>query len=142
MGSFSDLFCSMAEYEQGVDFSLFVLICWSLWVFRNKMAFNGTSEKSEDILARTDRIRIGSSYHLITQDQTDNKISPVSSLFWRPPSCNVLKVNVDAAVMQSKHYFGIGIVGRDSNGVVHFAEGRCISGIFTPHVDELNSIKN
>lgn len=40
--SFCVLFCYIVEHGQGDDLGLFALICWSLWVLRNKMVFNDT----------------------------------------------------------------------------------------------------
>lgn len=46
-----------------------------------------------------------------------------------------------SAVLNSKDYFGIDIVGRDSNGIVQFSKGRCLIGSFIPHLEELMALK-
>lgn len=53
--------------------------------------------------------------------------------FWRL----LLKVNDDAAIFVSNNRFGIGIVGRDNNGHILFAEGRILKGRFSPHMTEI-----
>lgn len=82
-----------------------------------------------------------SSFHIIAHAPTDNIDLPSSPMRWNSPPRDTLKVNVDAAVMSSKDYFGIGIVGRYSNGIVQFSEGRCLIGSFTPHFAERMALK-
>ncbi|XP_075473360.1 uncharacterized protein LOC142504369 [Primulina tabacum] len=41
---------------------------------------------------------------------------------WQSPPAGVIKVNVDAFVITSLEYFGVGLVGRDSSGAILFAD--------------------
>lgn len=81
--------------------------------------------------------QMGTSYRLIAHDQVHNMSSPILPSSWQPPPCDILKVNVNATVLNSNDYFRVGIVGRDSNGDVYFSKGVCLPGRFFSYLAEL-----
>lgn len=51
-------------------------------------------------------------------------------------------MNVDASIFNHLDFFGVGLVGRDSSGVVVCAQGKVIQGSFTPLLAEVVAIKS
>lgn len=132
--SIGDLFYWIVNNENSQVLELFILICWSLWMQRNQFIFQQVNQTPDDILARATRTLT------IYRDNPHNPIPIIShqpgSVWWHPPPLGTLKVNVDAAVFESNTRFGIGIVRRDNNGHILFAECRLLEGRFSPFLAE------
>lgn len=138
-GGFGDLFQWIFERGVGYEFERFVMICWSLWFERNQVVFNNKIKDWEDVIIRARRL----GENFFTTEHVPNSFDLQQSLchFWRPPPVDFIKVNVDASVTISADSYGVGLVGRDSNGQVLFAEGRCYSGSVSSFVAELRAVE-
>lgn len=51
-GSFGDLFSWMHDQRRMDEFQFFILICWSLWIDRNMLVFQGIMKSVSDTIAR------------------------------------------------------------------------------------------
>lgn len=125
-GSLLYLFCFVLEAGKIEEISSFVLIIWSIWAAWNKVIFHGVFDMPEAIISRVESM--GSKFLLLNHNQSISITSQAPALCWVPPTCNVLKVNVDAAVSPPKHFFGIGIVGKDQIGSFILRRGDVFRG--------------
>lgn len=103
------------------------------------MVFNGNIKDWEDVLSRAKR----KGDYFFTSENVQNPfdIQPNTCGCWKPPPASMIKVNVESSVMELAYSFGVGLVGRDSNGQVLFAEGRCYIGSVSLFVAELRSVE-
>lgn len=68
------------EHETSDELSKFALICWSIWIARNNVVFNGYDENTDDILARADRML--SSYQVLLCNSRDFNARTTSHKKW------------------------------------------------------------
>lgn len=55
-GSFVELFSWVHENYTVLDLECFVVICWRVWVERNRVVFHGNLPSSDEVMARAGRI--------------------------------------------------------------------------------------
>lgn len=73
------------------------------------MVFQSKIHDWEDVLDRATRMK--TQYHIFLETPVVYGPQPSSVYLWQPPSNGILKVNVDAAVFQYSHLYGVGMVG-------------------------------
>ncbi|KAH9768568.1 putative reverse transcriptase/RNA-dependent DNA polymerase [Citrus sinensis] len=107
--------CSRARKREA---ELMVVYCWMIWFARNNFIFEGkklepriSAAKVESILEAYQRVRKAESAK-VSPDKRANQQR------WKPPSENVLKLNVDAAINNKDQVTGLGAVIRNSDGLV------------------------
>ncbi|KAE8681243.1 hypothetical protein F3Y22_tig00111332pilonHSYRG00015 [Hibiscus syriacus] len=99
-------------------FDLFLALLWNIWNRRNDMVHNGEMQ--------TDRNVVVSSSNLIEEFRKVKKVDAIDrdevgfSRFrgWIKPGQDEIKVNVDGAFCKENRKAAIGVVARDSHGMV------------------------
>lgn len=119
-GSAGDLFQWMVEHSSVSEFTLFVLLCWSIWNTRNLLVFLGVVLSCSDVLTKAKRC--GDLYCLSSNLVRVTTGAKQNLSHWDPPPFGVIKVNVDAAVYPLTDHFRVGVVGRDTSGPLFCAE--------------------
>ncbi|KAI5352205.1 hypothetical protein L3X38_005096 [Prunus dulcis] len=107
-------FCSKNMFLQIPWKTLFGVICWHLWKWRNDFIFN-----NKDDLPFNPRELILSATKEWIKASTNNQLGGDKiqvSLAWTPPENGVLKLNVDGSLMKSSGSIGAGGVIRDHLG--------------------------
>ncbi|XP_075521130.1 uncharacterized protein LOC142554340 [Primulina tabacum] len=136
---FKDLFQWMVDNGRGEDLANFVLVCWSLWTERNLLVFQNKVKDREDVLTRARRTK--EHCRIFSEIRFHVGIQTSTQSFWQPPITGAFKVNVDTAVAESLNNFGVGIVGRDNNGYLIFAEGWNFQGSLCVRTADLLAIE-
>ncbi|CAL9009909.1 unnamed protein product, partial [Prunus brigantina] len=107
-------FCSNNKFLQIPWKTLFGVICWHLWKWRNDFIF-----KNKDELPFNPREMILSATKEWIKASTNNQLGGDKiqvRLAWNPPENGVLKLNVDGSFMRSTGSIGAGGVIRDHLG--------------------------
>lgn len=115
------------------DLEDFCMVLWSIWLDRNSRVIEGMITKPEDVATRAGRL-LG---EFLSCNSLDGIIAPSTQPVnkrWQPPSCGIIKINVDVAVCEGTYFIGIGVVVRDDSGVVLGTMARRMIGSFTPHI--------
>lgn len=106
---------------------------------RNKKIFEGKRISSGDIIARAGRA--AENFKIIQPVSCHLGLQSPSTSTWQPPPLGVFKINVDAAVVDSKAEFSVGKVDRDQIGIVLSAISRCFPCSFSPHFAAMTAVK-
>ncbi|OVA12431.1 Reverse transcriptase zinc-binding domain [Macleaya cordata] len=102
-----------------------VILSWYIWKSRCKKVFdddcpNPSQTSHEAIIMIENQIRV--LYDL--SPQPHSRTNSNSPAFWRPPSSQFLKLNIDASFISSSDHAGIGILIRDNAS--KFKAAKCI----------------
>uniref|UniRef100_A0A803PEK6 Reverse transcriptase domain-containing protein n=1 Tax=Cannabis sativa TaxID=3483 RepID=A0A803PEK6_CANSA len=105
---------------------LIAAVCWAIWGARNGVVWNNKVVRIDDIVSAAtvylNQWRIAQNSLIESSEQG---FIPGDGLeHWVSPNHNSVKINVDAALFESNHSFGFGMVLRDSRGVL--VHGRTI----------------
>ena len=92
-----------------------VMIAWKVWQSRNERCLSGVSRSSSQLMFGA--LQLWAEF-LATNEHDMLSGSAVQSLSWSPPPPGFYKVNVDAATFKDTKATGIGVVIRDSLGMV------------------------
>ncbi|XP_050238335.1 uncharacterized protein LOC126687821 [Mercurialis annua] len=125
------------------DKSLVAMVCWNLWVNRNNAVWNKKWGTVDSIIgAATAQLSAWKICHLPDEEmrgaellQDDGRVS------WVPPRQGWLKANCDIANFSNSQGTGLGIVVRDSNGVVVQARQVRLSCNISPRAAEAMGIR-
>lgn len=111
---------------------------WQLWYQRNQYVHH-----HEDLSVDQWQQRIISArdeHTRFSMLQSRQNASSVNSTYeWQPTIRNVIKINIDAAI-RSGGFVQVGVVARDSNGILIFAAARKYTCCWTPEVGEAIAI--
>ncbi|KAK9664826.1 hypothetical protein RND81_14G071300 [Saponaria officinalis] len=99
---------------------LFMMVCWLIWQRRNSFVFEGHDFRGEGLVEKARELLIeGESAreeeHGSARATGDSDAA--RSDIWRPSSDGLLKLNVDASIMDGRG-MGVGMVARDGGGHV------------------------
>ena len=102
---------------------LFAYMGWSLWFNRNAKRVGSTSLPTDKIFS--DGVERLQEYHSVQEEplQQDMVSHPTQ---WLPPSPSVYKINFDGATFIDTDSAGLGVVARDSDGMVIASLSKCI----------------
>ena len=113
-GSFSDL-VQLAQTKPRL-FPLFAVTTWTIWHHRNKSHLQAATLPLDRL------VDFARKYLQIYADRNVNQMPPMrsvaSTVCWSPPCGNQVKINFDGALFGESDYAGIGVVIRNSEGVV------------------------
>lgn len=119
-GDVGDLFLWICDIGSSEEFAMFVMICWSIWIARNDRVFQGKKQFGIDVLNRARRVH---ELYLISSVPNNHARAYNSKNFFLAETPPGILKNVDASVFNHLDFFGVGLVGRDSSGVVVCAQG-------------------
>ncbi|KAM6583826.1 hypothetical protein CsatB_010828 [Cannabis sativa] len=96
-----------------------VAVCWAVWGARNNLVWNKKPFIFEDVVAyafryldqwKAAQISSDSSWPILTAADVSEQ--------WTPPNGTSVKINVDAAMFNDGRSFGLGMVARNSDGLL------------------------
>ena len=93
-----------------------IAICWGIWKNKNKV-FHGGKGRVGRAVTRSS-LRLLEEFQIVNEDPLATRVSAPEVVKWRPPRPDCYKVNVDGVVFSKRKQVGIGVVIRDSGGVV------------------------
>ncbi|GMY15487.1 hypothetical protein FCV25MIE_10726 [Fagus crenata] len=115
MVDFADLLIKVLHLGRDSEPELFIIICWELWQRRNKIrlqqeavSINQVGSKAKCYLEEFTR----------ETEQSKPQPQPEMTVKWQPPSKLRYKVNFNGAVFKETNEAGIGVIVRDSHGLV------------------------
>ncbi|KAH9670686.1 putative reverse transcriptase/RNA-dependent DNA polymerase [Citrus sinensis] len=97
------------------DIEIFVAYCWAIWYGRNHKIFYGKKMGCCRVVAKAEAVV--EAYKQVSQQRqgSGGMHNPMKSQKWCPPSVNVFKANMAAAINYEKGIAGLGAVIRYSN---------------------------
>ncbi|GMY05131.1 putative ribonuclease h protein [Fagus crenata] len=101
--------------ESGEVSARFAMISWMLWHERNKSRISPSTSSPADTHSRA--IALWQEFLLETTLPKSNR-TPRTVIPWSPPPLGLYKTNFDGAVFQDTQEAGIGVIIRDSNGLI------------------------
>ena len=114
--SFVDLMELLVEMKDSFDLNLLAVIFWMIWEKRNSDHVDGCS-----LDLRTIRAKASSFLHEFPSVQLPRQMLPSttgSTTRWLPPNSLAYKVNFDGAIFKELGAASLGVVIRDSEGMV------------------------
>lgn len=93
-----------------------IAICWGIWKERNT-ARHGGKHKEDKAIVRSS-LRVLDKFQLANVRLLAPIRQPSNEIKWRPPHPGHYKVNVDGVVFSKRKQVGIGVIIRDSGGLV------------------------
>ncbi|GJV05126.1 reverse transcriptase [Tanacetum coccineum] len=110
----------------------FLIICWSLWLERNRIVHGQSPQNCGSIWQGATRLL--QEFHdaaICGNAQSETNADPLAST-WHPPPYSFVKVNCDAAWLPSSKKAGLRFVARNSEGEIIFSGAK--------HVKYLESV--
>ncbi|KAH9709496.1 putative reverse transcriptase/RNA-dependent DNA polymerase [Citrus sinensis] len=116
-----DFFSAIQEMwsrSSTAEAELMIVYCWVIWSARNKFIFEGKKSDSRFLAAKADSVL--KAYQRVSKPGNVHgaKDRGIDQQKWKPPSQNVLKLNVDAAVSTKAQKVGLGAIVRDAEGKI------------------------
>ena len=93
-----------------------IAICWGIWKNKNKVFHGGKGRVGRAVIRSS--LRLLEEFQIVNEDPLATRVSAPEVVKWRPPRPDCYKVNVDGVVFSKRKQVGIGVVIRDSGGVV------------------------
>ncbi|XP_012827279.1 PREDICTED: uncharacterized protein LOC105948607 [Erythranthe guttata] len=90
-----------------------IIVMWKIWDNRNKYMHNEPMMNSEEIVRWSKSYLDAYSHAQFQQPSTAREDHPSK---WKPPSPDLIKINVDAAFPPDQDYYMTSMVPRDHNG--------------------------
>jgi ribonuclease HI len=114
-GTFGDLAMKILMDEPDEVSGRFATIAWSLWHERNKFRLTPYTSLPEDTHSRAIALWLE---FLAENTPAETRKTPSPAIPWSPPPLGLYKANFDGAVFQDSHEAGLGVIIRDSNGLI------------------------
>ncbi|KAK9997041.1 hypothetical protein SO802_021727 [Lithocarpus litseifolius] len=93
---------------------LFAATAWSIWFHRNKVRLNENTRLMGQIAGfARDYVR-----DFRSSNSSSSTVRSTAPKVWSPPGCNEWKINFDGAMFCESDEAGVGVVVRNSSGVV------------------------
>jgi ribonuclease HI len=115
MMDFADLLSKVLHHGRDSEPELFIIICWALWQRRNKLRLNQEVDSINHVGLQA------KSYleeYMRENEPSNPKPQPALAVRWIPSRKHRYKVNYDGAVFKETNAAGIGVIVRDSSGLV------------------------
>ena len=112
---------------------LFCIICWLIWMNRTRSYHDSICYSPGKIIRSAKDLND----EYIQTTKNDRVHDRQGNIVWTPPPEGVLKLNTDAAFCEQSKMAKLGVVCRDSTGVVHFNAHGSRKEIQTPLQAEL-----
>ena len=103
--------------------ALFSMIAWCVWQRRNRIREKQPTWEVVDIVKRAAK-RL-QEFHDVQKQLPRNKIQRGETR-WKPPNPGIYKINFDGAIFEDSALAGLGVVIRDSAGLIIAAFGQKI----------------
>ena len=149
-GNALDDFDNFADWLQGamnmydnLRLAKLVMLLWSVWKARNTVVWHDTYLHVDEVI-RTAQITLDQWLEAQLRNFTPSVVSLNArdgSELWTKPDINTIKINVDAALFNDKHYFGFGCVAWDHSGRFLGAKMASKTGRITTNLAEVIAVK-
>ncbi|GKV09429.1 hypothetical protein SLEP1_g20934 [Rubroshorea leprosula] len=113
-----DLECPMCGVERESVFHCFMSCSIARAVCRNDALWNNKGPNPHHIIKRSLDFQMEYKKALMSKGRGAAAVQRVSETRWHPPDEGYVKVNVDGAVSEQGHIFGMGALARDHHGEV------------------------
>ncbi|XP_073153371.1 uncharacterized protein [Henckelia pumila] len=135
--SIIDWWNSIAINQEPKDIEITVSVMWSIWQNRNNVILNGQCSPAIRLyFSALDLHSLWHTAHLLQSVHT-----PITERFWHKPTRNILKCNVDAAILPNPPHVGFGSILRDHHGIVIASSQGRIHGLQNPATSEALAIR-
>ncbi|KAL8098499.1 hypothetical protein AgCh_031317 [Apium graveolens] len=120
-----------------------ITLCWSVWRARNGLIWNQRSWNSMRIVAKAWEYlsQWKSAQGRYQSAPLQPPVQEDGAVYWVKPQHEVVKITVDAAIMEHQGVSGIGLIARDHAGNLILARTRCIVEIMNPTLAEAIAVK-
>ena len=112
---FADLLSNVLHHGKDSEPELFIIICWALWQRRNKLRLN------QEVVS-INQVGMQAKCYLEEyrreNEPSNSNPQPALAVRWIRSRKHRYKVNYDGAVFKETHAAGIGVIVRDSSGLV------------------------
>ncbi|KAL6511844.1 hypothetical protein OROGR_021441 [Orobanche gracilis] len=115
------------------QFHFFICICWRLWYTRNELVNNMKQPEPSAVMQFAGDFLMR---YREAKSQFAAPRPPESQKVWTPPMDATIKVNVDAALFKNSNSTGLGLVARNSSGIVVAWRQRLRSNVTCPEIAE------
>ena len=103
--------------KEGKSLELLSFTTWSVWNQRNKVHLNLQASLFHQVAAQT-RAKLEQYYADIQGSEVQVGSNGSGGNSWRAPQARFVKLNFDGAIFDDSRLPGVGLVIRDSNGVI------------------------
>jgi hypothetical protein len=115
--------------------------CWHLWDVRNKLREEGGSVSPGSLAVRI-KAYIQMIMEYVFKPCTDHRRETNRVVAWSPPPEGLLQLNVDAALFNSSHRMGLGVVVRDHQSTFIAAMVDSFPQMVVPELAEATAIRS
>ncbi|KAL0448005.1 UNVERIFIED_CONTAM: putative mitochondrial protein [Sesamum latifolium] len=114
--SVEDWFRSILLKLQPTEFDLVLMVCWAVWWSKNLKTLN------KAFLFPQQTVDFARSYLLAFESTCSSQVPRRlgQSPSWSPPHSDAIKINFDGLILDGGTTLGIGVVTRDSSGMILF----------------------
>ncbi len=112
---FADLLSKVLHVGRSSDPETFIVICWALWQRRNKLRIH---QEVEPINQVGSKAKCYLEEYNRENDHSNPNPQAAPATRWMPPKMLRYKINYDGAVFKETNEAGIGVIVRDSQGLV------------------------
>ncbi|GMN61109.1 hypothetical protein TIFTF001_030186 [Ficus carica] len=131
---FADVLWQLAFDLSKVDLAFFCWMSWRQWGERNNTSHGKVISSPESIL-ELGMAGLGEWSNLSYESPMEHGITEGTDA-WLPPLPGILKLNVDAAMISSANFVGVGGIVRDHDGFVCVTLAKTILSSFGPFTAE------
>ncbi|KAJ1391073.1 Ribonuclease H-like superfamily [Sesbania bispinosa] len=139
LGSFRNWIDAIISSGPVETVCLFIALCHGFWFARNKKIFEGKEVLLQSIFSKACKA-IPHHPHYATKSRPESLMPNQKETKWHAPPLGWYKLNCDAAKSTNGHW-GIGIVARDSDGVVIAAATRSLDTFEDPTLAEVMGLR-
>ncbi|KAM6560015.1 hypothetical protein CsatA_029254 [Cannabis sativa] len=121
----------------------FTMVCWAIWDAKNNLVWNGKLFKEDDVVANAKRFldQWRSAKSSEYESSWPGFQAGDGAKHWISPQANSIKVNVDAALFDSDHKYGLGLVARDERGLLIERRTMLSNGSIEPELAEAMGVR-
>uniref|UniRef100_A0A2N9J5F1 RNase H type-1 domain-containing protein n=1 Tax=Fagus sylvatica TaxID=28930 RepID=A0A2N9J5F1_FAGSY len=114
-GDFADLLTKVLHQGRDSEPKQFIMICWALWQRRNKIRLHQEVDSIDQVGPKA---KCYLEEYLKEADHKQPQPQPIPKVRWMPPRSHRYKINYDGAVFKKTNEAGIGVIVRDTRGLV------------------------
>ncbi|KAK2649623.1 hypothetical protein Ddye_017112 [Dipteronia dyeriana] len=139
---FKDLFLFYKHVLCVEDVELLCIVWWRIWFMRNRGMHSISGHCLDEVVSwASSYLEDFKSARLVdTSCLVSSSCSNELVTKWTLSPVDTFKVNVDAAIQADKQLVGVGLIVRQSNGLVLVASAQCFTACFSPLVAEAVAI--
>ncbi|KAK0595025.1 hypothetical protein LWI29_002683 [Acer saccharum] len=122
------------------DLGLLCVCFWKIWSLRNAAVHDSSPDLDVDVVDWS-RCFVSEFFSVQAARAGVSHVVPFRNPIWIPPDPGLYKINCDAALNTASCLVGVGIVIRNSVGLVMASSSQRISASFSPQVAEAVAIQ-